>query len=116
MDYFLKHQDYEYGRCDGFVHELKPRDTLYKISRFYQVKVDELLEKNPNVDVYNLQVGDKLCIPVNNMPYIIKEGDTLDWLLEHFKLDYKTFRDINPHMTPLKLIENEVVYIPKKQP
>ena len=111
MDYFLKHQDLEYGRCNGLVHELKPKDTLYKISRFYQVSLEDLMEKNPNVDVYNLQVGDKLCIPVNSIPYIIKKGDTLEWLLDHFKMDYQTFRDINPNLSPIKLPENEVVYI-----
>ena len=71
------------------------------------------MEKNPTVDVYNLRIGDKLCIPVKHMPYIIQGGDTLDWLLEHFNMDYKTFRNANPQMKPIMLPENDVVYIPE---
>lgn len=47
------------------------------------------------------------------MPYIIQGGDTLDWLLEHFNMDYKTFRNANPQMKPIMLPENDVVYIPE---
>lgn len=113
MNYFLHRQDNEYGRCDGILHEIKEDDTLYRLSRFYQVNLEELFEKNPNVDVYNLKIGDKLCIPVKHMPYIIKKGDTLDWLLEHFNIDYPTFRSANPQIQPFVMTENEVVYIPE---
>ena len=71
MNYFLRRQDNDYDRCDGMFHEIKERDSLYKISRFYGISLSELMEKNPNVDVYNLKIGDKLCIPVKNMPYIV---------------------------------------------
>ena len=113
MNYFLHRQDNEYGRCDGILHEIKEDDTLYRLSRFYQIDMEELFKKNPNVDVYNLKIGDKLCIPVKHMPYIIKKGDTLDWLLEHFNMDYPAFRLANPQMQPFVLTENEVVYIPE---
>lgn len=112
MNYFLHRQDNEYGRCDGILHEIKERDTLYLLSRLYGVPISQLLEKNPNVDVYNLKIGDKLCIPMNHMPYIIKPGDSLDWILEHFDIDYKELRDANPQMEPLMMPENEVIYIP----
>ena len=65
------------------------------------------------MDVYNLTIGDKLCIPVKHIPYIIQSGDTLDWLLEHFNMDYETFRSANPQMKPIMLTENDVVYIPE---
>ena len=66
------------------------------------------------VDVYNLKIGDKLCIPMKHMPYIIKKGDHLDWILEHFDLDYDEFREANPQLSPIVLNENEIVYIPDK--
>lgn len=115
MNYFLHRQDNEYGRCDGILHEIKKNDTLYRLSRLYGVKISDLLEKNPNVDVYNLKIGDKLCIPIEHMPYIVKTGDTLDWLLEHFGLNYNEFRDANPQLQPFILPENEVIYIPNRK-
>ena len=113
MNYFVRRQDNEYGRCDGMLHEIRERDTLYKVSRLYGVTLEDLMEKNPMVDVYNLTIGDKLCIPVKHIPYIVQNGDTLDWLLEHFNLDYETFRYANPQMKPIVLAENDVVYIPE---
>lgn len=112
MNYFVHRQDNEYGSCDGILHEIKENDTLYLLSRMYGVKISDLLEKNPRVDVYNLKIGDKLCIPMKHMPYIVKAGDSLDGLLEHFDISYEAFREANPQMPPLMLTENEVVYIP----
>ena len=54
--------DYEY--CNGYTHTIKRGDTLYALSRRYQVPLELLLRANPYVDVYNLQPGDTLCIPV----------------------------------------------------
>lgn len=50
-------------KCIGFTHTIKPGDTLYLLGKKYQVKVSALIFANPYVDVYNLQVGDQICIP-----------------------------------------------------
>lgn len=47
MNYFVRRQDNEYGRCDGMLHEIKERDSLYKVSRLYGVTVEDLMEKIP---------------------------------------------------------------------
>ena len=112
MNYFMKRQDTEYERCDGILHEIKQNDTLYKLARFYKVSLMDLMDKNPMVDVYNLKIGDKLCIPIKQNTYIVKKGDSLEWILEHFQMNYETFRDMNPHFSPIMLKENEMIYIP----
>ncbi len=56
--------NYEY--CDGITHTIKQGDTLYSISRLHKVPLGILLRANPYVDVYNLQIGDTICIPVKN--------------------------------------------------
>ena len=43
---------------------VKEGDTLYKISQYHHVSVTDILLANPYVNVYNLQIGDELCIPV----------------------------------------------------
>lgn len=55
--------NYEY--CDGVTHTIKKGDTLYEISRKYNVALALLLRANPYVDVFNLQVGDTICIPTS---------------------------------------------------
>lgn len=54
--------NFEY--CNGYTHTIKKGDTLYGLSRRYRVPLALILRANPYVDVYNLQVGDTVCIPV----------------------------------------------------
>lgn len=112
MNYFLQKQENSYGMCDGVLHEVKGKDTLYKLSRFYKVSLDQIMEKNPMVDVYNLRIGDKLCIPMENRTYIIKQGETLDDFLKRFDITYEQFRRVNPQMNACILPENQMVYLP----
>ena len=51
--------------CNGIVHVIKEGDTLYQLSRAYRVPVALLMRANPYVDVYNLQVGEAICIPMS---------------------------------------------------
>ena len=50
--------------CNRMVHVIKPGDTLYQLSRYYRIPMAMLLRANPYVDVYNLQVGQEICIPM----------------------------------------------------
>lgn len=51
--------------CNGMIYTVKENDTLYSISRRYNVPLALILRANPYVDIYNLQIGDELCIPVS---------------------------------------------------
>lgn len=53
------------GSCQGLIHVVEKGDTLYRLSRYYHVSVSQIMYENPYVDIYNLQVGDELCIPVH---------------------------------------------------
>ncbi len=56
--------NYEY--CDGMTPTVKQGETLYSLSRQYNVPLAIILRANPYIDVYNLQTGDTICIPVKN--------------------------------------------------
>ncbi len=64
--------------CDGIMYSIKNGDTLYSISMKYKVPLALLLRANPYVDVYNLQIGETICIPVKrkkpNKPYWYPKG------------------------------------------
>ena len=53
--------------CRGIVHVIKKGDSLYAISKKHNVPLALIMRANPYADVYNLQVGDEICIPVTNM-------------------------------------------------
>lgn len=50
--------------CNGMIHVIKKGDNLYQLSRKYRIPLALILRANPYVDVYNLQVGQEICIPV----------------------------------------------------
>ncbi len=51
--------------CRGIIHVVREGDTLYLLSRKYHVPLLQIMYANPFVDIYNLQIGDELCIPVS---------------------------------------------------
>lgn len=60
------------------MHTVRSGDTLYSISMEHQVPLALLLRANPYVDVYNLQVGETICVPVraNDQPVMPPYGGT----------------------------------------
>ena len=59
----MENRNTNFDRCYGFTHVIQKGDTLYKLSKQYHVKVSALILANPFVNIYNLQVGDEICIP-----------------------------------------------------
>ena len=51
------------NHCHGFLHIVEKGDTLYLLSRRYHVPLWAVLDANPYVNIYNLQIGDEICIP-----------------------------------------------------
>jgi len=52
------------------MHTIQPGDTLYSLAIRYNTTVSKLLELNPNVEIYNLQIGSTLyiCEPIFEKP------------------------------------------------
>ena len=119
-----------YSKCDGGrFHTIKKGDTLYSISRMHNVPLIVLLKANPCLDVYNLQIGDKVCIPMkcdvkgNNIEddeiktyaYVIKPGESLKDILDKHKISLSDLLEVNdeedllmkPGLSILIPIENE---------
>ena len=65
----MVHNQYMTANCTGIIHVVKEGDTLYKIGKMHGVSVSALMYANPYVNIYNLQVGDELCVPVYNMSW-----------------------------------------------
>lgn len=77
-------------RCNGVIHKVSAGETLYIISKIYGVRLKDIMEMNPYVNIYNLQVGEEICIPVSdfddekNKRYITKQGDDFKKLTQIF--------------------------------
>lgn len=52
-------------RCgNGIGYYVKAGDTLYNIANRYNISLYELLNANRNINPYNMQIGDLVCIPI----------------------------------------------------
>ena len=63
MDHVLGRND-EQIQCRGVLHIVEAGDTLYKIGKKYGVPVSRVMYANPYVNIYNLQPGDEICVPL----------------------------------------------------
>jgi len=57
-------QQFMAGRCRGITHRIRRGDTLYKLSKVYGVSVSDIMRANPSNNIYNLQVDERICIPL----------------------------------------------------
>ncbi len=87
--------------CTNYV--IKKGDTLYSISRKNSIPVGAIINANPFVNVYNLQIGEVICLPIgipqNNFSdytmYTVEEGDTLGSVLKKNGCEMGDFMQLN---------------------
>lgn len=49
-----------------FAHTVRYGETLWQISRRYNISVNTILAVNPGINPYNLRIGQIICIPLMN--------------------------------------------------
>ena len=63
-------------------------DTLATMANYYDVSVEAIAFANGLTDARALQIGQKLVIPpAEGALYTVKDGDTVDTIASHFKVD-----------------------------
>lgn len=73
-----------------------PGDTIYSISRKYNIQPAELIDAN-NLSTTILTVGQKLAIPLqkNTTTYIVQKGDTLYSIANKFNTTVSQIKNLN---------------------
>ena len=125
--------------CNGSMYKVKAGDTLYMLSKKYNITLDTLMEANPDLDPYNLRIGMQLCIPsqinemttsnmINQMPempnegaenncvggssYTTQRGDTLTRILDRYEISFGALQCSNPMVDFTDSLENMTLCIP----
>lgn len=100
------------------IYNIKRGDTLYNISRSYNIPVALILRANPYVDIYNLQIGDELCIPVMNpstfndsVTYVVQDEASLQTILDQYGIDLEEVLEFN-NMDGMTLAPGMTIQIP----
>ncbi len=111
-----------YGPCPREnYYTIKWGDTLDKISEFFNISLDDLLEANPRLDPDRVVVGQVICIPLaippvtcpeNTERYIIKSGDTFYSLASRFGVSIESIEVLNPGVNPDALLIGQPICIP----
>lgn len=69
-----------------FFHFVKKGDSVYKLSKEYNVPVNQIIQDNNLEEPYELLIGECLIINPSNKSYIVKESDSLDTLSKKFSI------------------------------
>lgn len=99
-------------------YAIKQGDSLYSISREFKVPIALLLRVNPYVDIYNLQVGDELCVPSmgptisNNLSnYTIQGSESIQDVLNKTGLELSELLQYNS-LSNMMLCEGTNLMVP----
>lgn len=103
--------------CISYV--IRKGDTLYKLSRQFNVSINAIMEANPMVNVYNLMAGTLLCIPVSvpsdnvsgSTEYQVQDGDTLGSVLDRSGVNLANFMQLNG-MNEIELLPGSTLKMP----
>lgn len=106
---------------EGNYYTIRPGDTLYRIARFYNVSLDDLIEANPGIDPGRLFIGQIICIPLATPPvtclegqgdYTVKPGDSFYSIAQKFNVTVQELINANPGINPQALLIGQTVCVP----
>ncbi len=110
-----------FDTCNGIIYTIKKGDTLYSLSGRFRVPLARILRANPYIDIYNLQVGEQICIPkcpncnpFYLMTYIIKDDETLLDILNRFGIELEDLLKYN-NINGMMLQSGSRLQIPVKK-
>ena len=105
-------------QCKGVIHRVIKGDTLYRLSKMYGVRLIDIMKENPYVNVYNLQVGDEICIPTEiyheeeRRYYTSKEGDPIGNIIRNLRTDVEELMEYNKELYDLRVPAGTLIRIP----
>ncbi len=111
-------------------HEIKPGETLYSISRIYNVSVRELKDANSEAESDNLNPGYMLRVPKQQakaelelpsredeklfIMHKVSRRETLFSISRQYNVDIETLKRVNPELVHSKLKRGMTLRIPKE--
>ncbi len=86
-------------------------DTLYSISRRYNVPIKDLININHMVSPYTLYVGQKILLPTKQY-HIVQRGESLYSIARIYNVDITSLSRVNNLSTPYALYVGQKLLLP----
>ncbi|NOX61332.1 MAG: LysM peptidoglycan-binding domain-containing protein [Chloroflexi bacterium] len=105
----------------GYVHVVKPGETLYGIAKQYNVPLDKLAEANGITDPTTLRVGQRLIIPSaasssgqsgGQRIHVVRPGETLTSIAAQYGVSPAAIIEANDLDNPNEIISGQQLIIP----
>ncbi|WP_407270794.1 LysM peptidoglycan-binding domain-containing protein [Radiobacillus sp. PE A8.2] len=101
-------------------YTVKENENIYQVVQQFRIPLAAIKAANPRTDVENVNVGDTLCLPMQqNFPacengkfYFIQAGDSYYQLAVYFSLSVKQLMQANPNTDPNNLQIGQAICIP----
>ncbi len=107
----------------GLTYVVHTGDTLYNIAHRFGVTVEDLAAANGIPDLWRVEVGRVLFIPVSSAPvpapvttYIVRRGDTLYSIAKRFGLPLEVLASANGIPDPQRIFVGQRLMIPCDPP
>ncbi len=111
------------NKCPSFSlpYLVREGDTLYNIALSYGSSVEAIVAANVNLNPYNLNVGQRICVPLpaEQYPqcrttnyYITREGDTFFSISQRFNIDAEELMAANIGVRPENIFDGIILCIP----
>ena len=90
-------------------------DTLWSLSRLFQVPLQLLVDSNPDLDPDNLSVGQTVQIPgYKAVDYTVRAGDTVWQIAQAHGIPFESIFLLNPDVSPASLQVGQVLQLPAR--
>lgn len=78
-------------------HSIVAGDTLRRLAKIYDTTVLELLDLNPGITPDNLQIGQKINLPLEPLwsYHVVQPGDNAKALAKAYKVPYEALLEAN---------------------
>ncbi|HAZ22143.1 MAG TPA: peptidoglycan-binding protein LysM, partial [Firmicutes bacterium] len=108
----------------GFLYTIQAGDTYFSLAQRFNTTVAAITAANPGVNPNNLQIGQRICIPVaptttptappcpGGFLYTIQAGDTYFSLAQRFNTTVQALINANPGVDPNRLQIGQRICIP----
>lgn len=111
------------NKCPSFSlpYLVREGDTLYNIALSYGSSVEAIVAANVNLNPYNLNVGQRICVPLPKEQYpqcrttnyyITQEGDTFFSISRKFNIDVDELMAANIGVRPENIFDGIILCIP----